>query len=717
MTWLLTSDRWAGFLESTAVGLHLSLTFLLPEGVSQIHAPATCPACRRVCADLTPEDAAKALNTPSTGPAPFCTEDGAAGVAMPLQDGLFVVARDCPCIAKSGRYPPLQDRAGIAQKLLTSFQAALSEGNIGGRRAVELLTIHQMNHIILSLFQGEDEAMGRSFDLILSALVILLDAKASWLAYTDGAGPNLLIKGDREAVDLYLRDKAGPAVVVELKSGNVSGQLGVCAPADATQADSLLPLMVQECLIVFEVYHLFQVMRTRLTQVLGAVGSAVLLIDRHGVVTYANGAAEHLLGRQALDMIGRPAAYVPGPWTPFLAAKPAERVDGRLDPLGQDPGCRWVDWQIGPVWDGETALGWLVLADDRTDYHRWQETARQADRLATTATMVGALAHEIRNPLGAARALLQLLGSKREPDKVRGFADLISRELDRVSRLLNEFLLLGRPADIAPEPLDLAVLLQELRPLLEGEAAAQGAELLMETETVPAVAADPGQLTQMVLNLVRNGVEAAGRLGRVQLTLEKTADGVTLAVRDNGPGLSPVAIQKMFRPFFTTKVGGTGLGLPVVQAIVHNHGGRIAGTNAPGGGAVFTIYFLAQTKDRENSCGANVVIAASDDMVRYPAEQALRAAGFSVTATEDLAGAVFLTERCHPVVVVLDIPALTRQDVEDIQRVGPGVRVVITGEPDGLVGMERLHYLPKPIDYAGLICKVQALRGEALDRN
>ena len=134
------------------------------------------------------------------------------------------------------------------------------------------------------------------------------------------------------------------------------------------------------------------------------------------------------------------------------------------------------------------------------------------------------------------------------------------RELDRVNRLLNEFLLLGRPAELDPEPLDLQAFLQELRPLLEGEAVLSGVELQMNLEPVPPVAADPGQLTQVVLNLVRNAVEAAGQRGLVRLILRGAGDNVTFSVHDNGPGLTPEVRERLFQPFFTTKERGTGLG-------------------------------------------------------------------------------------------------------------------------------------------------------------
>lgn len=709
---LLESGRWVDLLESTARGLRLNLTVLSPAIATSFQTRSTCPECQSSFVSLTWADTAAALivaySSPSGGD--FSTDGGHNAVAVPLKDNLCAVVRACGC-AEEQDILSVYDRALIAQSILANFQVALSEGFTGGQRAIELSTLRQINHITLSLFRGEVEAMNRAFDLVLSALVILLDARGSWLEYAYEGRPVRLVKGDKDAVKHYLEHKTGPALDVEVRNGSMRGRLGVLAPDDQSHAMSLLPFMAQECAIVFEVEHLYKLLQARLTMVLGVMGSAILLLDRRGYISFANRAAENLLDRRLINLIGYPAADIPGPWTPFLKTGIMRRVSGQMEPLSTGAGSSWVDWQLNPLLDEGGIAGWVVTVDDRTDYHNWQESARQAERLATTATMVGALAHELRNPLSAAKGLLQLMGRRQEPEKASGYLSLVQRELDRVIRLLNEFLLLGRNADLEPEPLDLAALLRELTPLLEGEAVDTRVGVCTDLEPVPPVAADSGQLTQVVLNLVRNAVEASGYRGRVTISLRRWEDGVSLAVRDSGPGLAPEVAEKLFRPFFTTKHGGTGLGLATSQAIVYNHRGKISAANTPEGGAEFTVWLPVHINDGE-SRPVDVFIVVAEEMVRLPSEQALRTAGLKAVSAASLTEALLLAEHFVPSVLFLEQSALAGESLGQLRQVWPRVKILVLGDAVSLAEtllLDELRFIPRPLDYARLISMVRAM--------
>ncbi len=277
---LLDSERWNDFLESTAVGLKLNLVIIFPDLYSSVNAQAVCPVCKKSFAPLTPQQMTAALVASGSSPPGKIALNENPAVALPLRDGLCVVARVCNCSMEED-VQQLPDVAGIAQKLLSSFQTALAEGYSGGRRAIELTALRQMNHIILSLFRGDgDTVVKHALDLVLSALVILLDARGSWLVYQKGSQSVLLLKGDIEAVKAYLNSAQAPALEVELINGR--GRMGVLDPDNREQATALLSYLAQECTIVFEIDHLYKLVQAQMTQVLGAIGSAVLLVDRHG---------------------------------------------------------------------------------------------------------------------------------------------------------------------------------------------------------------------------------------------------------------------------------------------------------------------------------------------------------------------------------------------------------------------------------------------------
>jgi signal transduction histidine kinase len=318
-----------------------------------------------------------------------------------------------------------------------------------------------------------------------------------------------------------------------------------------------------------------------MTRILGTITSAIILVDQHGVITYVNQAAEALLEKQALRLIGSTAAKMKAPWSEALQIRIEYSVSGQMDFLGVAPDLLRVDWKVFPLKDRDLIAGWLVFIDDRTEYYYWQEVGRQAEHFAAIATIIGPLAHELRNPLAAAKGLLQIVNRKKDPQEVGKYLDLVVKEMDRMNYLLNEFLLLGRPVKMASQPLDLVQLVQELMPLLNNAAEGGNVEVLTDLEPVPTIMADPGQLTQVIHNLVRNAVEAMVEKGRVVVSLRKARNEVVLAVTDNGPGIRPEVMEKIFNPFFTTRERGTGLGLSVIKTIVHNHGGKIEAVNLP----------------------------------------------------------------------------------------------------------------------------------------
>lgn len=686
------------------MGLNLSL--LPPGGEWTPGMPAACPACHRMYAHLTPDDAVQAATARQGGC--FTAVDGSQAVVAPLQDGILVAARECPCGQDQARLP-LWERAEVARNLLASFLVALDEGLTGGQYAIELSTLRQLNKFILSLVRGEGVASDRALDLLLSAVVILLNAQGSWLDYDCGGHPRLLVKGNAALVASYRHTGSGHAVIQEVRDGPVRCVLGVVSPADPVQATALLPLIAQESAIVLEIERLFRLFQDQIIRVLGNVDSLVLLVDRHRRILYANPAAERLLGCRALDLVGRFATELSTPWKSALEANVMQRVGAAMDCLGEGDDARWVEWQVCPLPDESLPAGWLVLANDRTDFRRWQQAARQAERTATTAMLVSALAHELRTPLAATKGVLQLLERSKDPVRVTSYTELAIRELERMNRLLSDFLLLGRPATPAPEPLDLVLFLQELLPLMEGETAGTKVEIVTVLEPVPTIEADVGQLTQLLQNLVRNAVEAVGTHGSVTVSLRCAQDGVVLEVRDTGPGIPAGLLNRLFQPFVTNKGLGNGLGLAVSQAIVLNHGGRISAANGPDGGAVFCVWLPARPLAPARVSPVHVLLALSESAVRLAAEQALRTSGFSAVSSPDLVSLLDLARRYQPTVVVVEDSMLAAEKSKHLRQAFPRGRLLVIGAMGQSGGFKDLVFLPRPLDYAHLISQVHRL--------
>lgn len=225
---------------------------------------------------------------------------------------------------------------------------------------------------------------------------------------------------------------------------------------------------------------------------------------------------------------------------------------------------------------------------------RRQMVAQQ--HLADMGEMAAVLAHEIRNPLGVIKGYAQLLGERADPSADpdgKQTLDRVVGEAGRLERLVNGLLDYARPAPPSRRPGDLAVLAGQAAELVAAEAAQGQVRLLRDLSPAPAQA-DPDQVLQVVLNLLRNGVEACPEGGVVTLRAGQRGGEAFVEVIDSGSGLPAGLGDEIFKPFVTTRTDGTGLGLAVSRRIAEAHGGRLTARSGPDGGARFRLSLPAE---------------------------------------------------------------------------------------------------------------------------
>jgi len=215
-----------------------------------------------------------------------------------------------------------------------------------------------------------------------------------------------------------------------------------------------------------------------------------------------------------------------------------------------------------------------------------QEKLVQQEKLAGIGRLAAGVAHEINNPLAVILGYTRLLAKRADP-AVRADLQVIEDETRRAKLIVDGLLDLSRPVTIQPEPIDLRALCDEVVARLAGTPLLEGVEV--RVAGAARARADAAKLRQVVLNLLRNAAEAAGRGGRVEVAVEEAPEGARFAISDSGPGLPEELRARLFEPFFSRKQGGTGLGLAVSKGIVEAHGGRIDAGAGPLGGARFTV--------------------------------------------------------------------------------------------------------------------------------
>jgi signal transduction histidine kinase len=232
-----------------------------------------------------------------------------------------------------------------------------------------------------------------------------------------------------------------------------------------------------------------------------------------------------------------------------------------------------------------------------------QEKRRLLSRL------LARFAHEVRNPLSSLDIHVQLLEEDLQEataqirDKTASRFEIIHGELHRLENIVKHFLSLAGPSALDLHPVEAAKVIGHVCELLRPEAALRGIEICMTLpSSLPTVAADAAQLTQALVNLVINAIQAVERNGRVEVGagLEQDERALVIAVRDTGPGIPVDKQSAIFEPFFTTKSEGSGLGLWIVQQVITAHGGVVEASNARGGGAVFTVHLPLPKKENGN---------------------------------------------------------------------------------------------------------------------
>jgi two-component system sensor histidine kinase HydH len=220
------------------------------------------------------------------------------------------------------------------------------------------------------------------------------------------------------------------------------------------------------------------------------------------------------------------------------------------------------------------------------------------------ARLLKRLAHEIRNPLSSLDVHFQLLEEDLSALAPPVRAQLASRlgiihgELHRLESIVERFLRLAGPSALELELVSVEKIVTHVCELLRPEAAKRKVELVAEVEpNLPPVMADSVRLTQALLNITINGIQAITGEGSVRVGAAKSGDVIFLRIQDSGPGIPADRLGDIFDPYFTTKAEGNGLGLWIAQQIAVAHGGDLRAENAPAGGALFTLTLPFKPKE------------------------------------------------------------------------------------------------------------------------
>ncbi len=240
--------------------------------------------------------------------------------------------------------------------------------------------------------------------------------------------------------------------------------------------------------------------------------------------------------------------------------------------------------------------GTVLVLRDLTEIKQLQEKVKRTEKLAAIGELAARVAHEIRNPLSSIRGFAQFLRQAlKDRAKEQEYAEIMVSEVDRINRVVSDLLTFARPMKLELSPVDVADLIEHSVRLIREEALSRKVEIRMNVSNLTELPLDQSQISQALLNLLLNALQAVDSEGHVEIgaVLDASESRLHLWVEDDGPGLAPDEIKRIFEPFYTTKEKGTGLGLAIVYNIVENHNGEIKVVSPPAGmtrGCRFLIF-------------------------------------------------------------------------------------------------------------------------------
>jgi PAS domain S-box-containing protein len=344
---------------------------------------------------------------------------------------------------------------------------------------------------------------------------------------------------------------------------------------------------------------------------LTSIGDGVIATNEHGVVTFINPIAENVTGNSLSQSKGKPITDV-FPIFNEVSLKPVENPvrkvmeSGNIVGLANHTVVRHRNGSLTPIEDSAAPIrddigrlvGVVLVFRDATYERRSQELLRKTEKIAAAARLAATVSHEINNPLEAVSNLIYLakLRDGVPPDAV-GDLNLAEQELKRVSHVTRQTLGFYRETS-TPAQVDLAVLVESVLRLYTNKFASKKIQLQSDFQPCPPLQGWPGELQQVIANIVSNAADAVSVNGRLRISvacIDRSNGSVNKAVRlqveDDGPGISPEYLDRIFEPFFTTKKDvGTGLGLWVSKEIVERHGGIIQVESRRDNGSHGTVF-------------------------------------------------------------------------------------------------------------------------------
>jgi two-component system sensor histidine kinase HydH len=323
----------------------------------------------------------------------------------------------------------------------------------------------------------------------------------------------------------------------------------------------------------------------------------VIATSRQGTISFFNAAAQRITGISAADAIN----HLPDEVLPGQLCALQQTLDQGRTITEKELEFTFAAGHVAPVSVSATRIvnsigelvGYILILRDLGEVHRLQEEIRRQEKLAAIGGLAAGVAHEIRNPLSSIKGMATYLGNQfDEGSEAKEAADVMVGEVGRLNRVITELLDFSRPTELKLKSTDMNQLISHSIQLIQQDAANNGIMVdASRLENIAPVLIDPDRMSQCLLNLYLNAIQAMGQGGTLTVASYATEDAKTLhiSITDTAGGIPDDLLSKIFDPYFTSKHQGTGLGLAIVHKIIEAHHGRIKVESVLGQGTTFRL--------------------------------------------------------------------------------------------------------------------------------
>lgn len=314
-------------------------------------------------------------------------------------------------------------------------------------------------------------------------------------------------------------------------------------------------------------------------------------------ITFVNRSVSAILGYDPDEMLGkRILDYIIPSHIPSAAAHIANRlqkgVPGIFETVvltssGEEA---LVRIKSAPIIENDAVTGVMLLLEDISEHRKLEKEMARLSQLQTIGEIAAGIGHEIRNPMTTVKGFLQIMKQQGEFELYQHYFNIMLEELERANAIISEFLSLAKNKLVDRRTYNLNNIISFMHPLLQADATLADKSILLDLQEVPNLLLDEKEIRQLLLNLVRNGLDAMEPGGTVYIRTYPESDSVVLSVSDEGCGIAHELLTKLGTPFFTTKESGTGLGLAICYSIAARHNASIEPVSTPSG-TTFKIRF------------------------------------------------------------------------------------------------------------------------------